>query len=67
MKALPQDVASQAARELRASYLDARSQDAVMGTAIETAESRDRLIGIYLEGLKQVADGSVLLVGGGKK
>lgn len=64
VKALPPDVAKQAARELRAARLDARSRAKEDGAPAETAQACDKLAGMYLDALKQVAAGSAQLVGG---
>lgn len=66
VKALPPDVAAQAARELRSASLGAKANDKADGTSPLVAQTRDQLTRLYLDGLKEVADGSVLLVGGKK-
>lgn len=67
VKSLPQEVAHQVARELRASSLDARARDETEATPKAEADARNSITRMYLDGLNQVIDGSVLLVGGGKK
>ena len=67
VKSLPKEVAAQAARELRTARLGAKANDEADGTSVIAAQTRDQLTELYLDGLKQVADGSALLVGGKKE
>lgn len=67
VKALPPETAHQVARELRAAQLDSKHQDGPGRTDPEFRHSRDHLVNAYRTLLKNVAEGNIYLVGGGKE